>query len=82
MVDYTNELKKLRDMHESFDLKYGHRTNSKATDEEIRDAERIKQELVVVWQRAIQTDCIDSEVELVDIEHILERLSSRRNYNF
>ncbi len=82
MVDYTNELRRLRDMHESFDLKYGHRTNSKATDEEIRDAERIKQELVVVWQRAIQTDCRESENELVAIEAELEKLNIRRNYKF
>ncbi len=82
MVDYTNELRRLRDMHESFDLKYSHRTNSKATDEEIRDAKRIKQEIVVVWQSAIQTDCRESEDELVAIEAELEKIASKRNYKF
>lgn len=82
MVDYTNELKRLRDMQDNFILKYGISHTLTPSEEELIEARAIKQEIYKVWQRAIQTDCIDSERKLVDIEHVLERLASRRNYQF
>ena len=82
MVDYTNELKKLRGMRDNLILRYGTSPTLTPSEQELRDARAIKNEIVEVWQRAIQTDCRESENELVAIEAELEKLNIRRNYKF
>lgn len=80
MVDYTKELRRLRDMHDDFLLRYANSRSTTPSEQEVTDARAIRKEIRNVWILAIQTDCKDSELELVALEDLLEKLSRRRKY--
>ena len=81
MVDYTNELRRLRDMHDNFLIRYGTRLDHRITDTEIKYAREIKKEIGKLWNLAVETSCRDSENELVELESTLERLATKRRYS-
>ncbi len=81
MVDYTNELRRLREMHDDFLLRYATSRSLVPSEEEVKEAREINKEIRRVWSLAIQTSCDESEGELVDLEYTLERLATKRKYN-
>lgn len=81
MVDYTEELKRLREMHYLFLTRYENCSSQKPSEQEVRDARQIKREIVNVWNIAISSDCIHSEDELVNIEEHFEKLATERKYD-
>lgn len=78
MVDYSRELRSLRDMHDTFLRTYGGRNHP--SDEELAEARKVRSELNRVWRIAILTSCEESEDELLRIGEDLEVLSSRKGY--
>lgn len=81
MVDYTKELKRLREMHYIFLTRYENCNSQKPSEQEVRDARALRQNIKNIWGLAIRTDCIHSEDELVDIEEHFEKLATKRKYN-
>lgn len=81
MVDYTDELRILREMRDNFLLRYGTSETKNPSDREIRDAKELQRRVEKTWTLAIQTSCDESENELVDLDTLLQKLSRRRNYN-
>lgn len=82
MVDYTNEIKRLRNLQDDFLLRYGTTSDSVVTDAEIRDARSIKLQINNLWELAVRTSCKDSENELVEMESALEALATKKKYSF
>jgi hypothetical protein len=81
MVDYTNELRRLREMQDELLLRYGTSRSNEPSSQEIRAARAIKDEIGNVWNLAILTNCKESEEELITIQESLERLANLRGYN-
>lgn len=80
MVDYSNELRRLRQMQDDFLLRYGTSRTLSPSEKEVKDAIAIREEIGKVWERAILMYCEDSENELVEISDVLDTLAHRRNY--
>lgn len=81
MVDYTNELRNLRQMRDDHLLRYGTNYTRSPSEQEIESVRGIRKKIEDIWQIAVQTQCDDSEDELVDTTDILDKLAIRRNHN-